>query len=99
MGFDYNYFTKKELSEFLNKYGDNFKYITKPYLIILEEKIEKKHKEIEELLAENDVLIGKLRNALGEERIRLSIKLQESHGKFQKLNQELDKLSKKAYSR
>lgn len=99
MSFDYNYFTKAELVDFLNEHGDGFKYISKPYLIILEGKIEKKHKEIEKLLAENDALIGKLRNALGEERIRLSIKLQENHEKFRKLNKELDKLSEKTYGR
>lgn len=96
MKFDYNYFTKSELVSFLNKYEDNFKYITKPYLIILEEKIEEVFKEIEKIHEHNDLLIKQL-DLEESNKLQIHLQLMKNHDKWEKLNGQIDKLSKLAY--
>jgi mevalonate kinase len=100
MNFDYNQFTKTELVEFLNKHGDDFKYITKPYLIILEEKIENTHNKIDGILEENALLIEKLEKVTTDkEKIKISMELDKNHALWNKLILELDKLANLAYRR
>ena len=99
MGVDYNQFTKAELVSFLNKYGDDFKYIAKPYQVILEEKINKKHDEIDRLNSDNRLLIDKLKNATEDKIIAISKEIDENNRKWNKLNLELDKLTEQLWGR
>lgn len=96
MGFDYNYFTKSELVSFLNKHSDDFKYINKPFEIMLGEKIEKAFKELEEMQGENDLLIKQL-DIQESDKLNVSIQLMENHKKWKKLHEQIDKFSKVAY--
>lgn len=96
MSFDYNQFTKTELANFLNKHGDDFRYIAKPYLVILEEKMERLFEEIEKIHEHNDLLLKQLDLADGN-KLDIHIQLMENHKKWDKLNKQRDKLSKIAY--
>lgn len=94
MSFNYNQFTKAELAGFLNKHGNDFKYITKPYQVILEEKINKLHTQVEELLHQNKNLISMLKDEdlTVEERMKASVGLSGNHEMFNTLNKKIDKL-------
>lgn len=94
MAFNYNQFTKAELADFLNKYGSDFKYITKPYQVILEEKIDKLHTQVEELLHQNETLISVLKDEdlTAEERMEASVGLSKNHEMFNLLNKKIDRL-------
>lgn len=94
MSFNYNQFTKAELADFLNKYGNDFKYITKPYQVILEEKIDKLHTQVEELLHQNETLISVLKDEdlTAEKRMEASVGLSKNHEIFNTLNKKIDKL-------
>lgn len=94
MSFDYNQFTKTELANFLNKHGDDFRYITKPYQVILEEKIDKLHTQVENLLKQSETLISALKDDSlpAEKRMKASMGLSDNHEMFNTLNKEIDKL-------
>lgn len=94
MSFNYNQFTKAELAGFLNKHGNDFKYITKPYQVILEEKINKLHNQVEDLLKQNESLISILKDDTlpAEERLEASVELSGNHNKFNVLNNKIDYL-------
>lgn len=94
MGFNYNQFTKAELAGFLNKHGNDFKYITKPYQVILEEKINKLHNQVEKLLERNENLISILKdeNLPTEERMEANAGLSGNHELFNLLNRKIDRL-------
>jgi hypothetical protein len=89
MKYDYSIFTKAELVEFLDEHGNDFKYSTKPYQIILDNKIEKLNKEIEKNINRSEEL-----TANGN-----ITKYWENHQEYLKLNKEYDKLTKLRYGR
>lgn len=101
MSFDYNQFqfTKAELANFLNKYGDNLTSINKPYQMILEDKINKTFDEIDKLNKENSLLTKELLKATGGRMITISMEIDKNHRKWEKLNLELDKLTEQLYKR
>lgn len=98
MGFDYNQFTKAELVEFLNKHEDDFRYITKPYLIILEEKMDKVMKQIDKSINEGKILIERLENE-PENISKIHLDIWENNKKWNRLSKKYDELSKLAYGR
>lgn len=96
MNFDYNYFTKAELVSFLNKHGDDFKYTTKPYQIILEKKIKDIENNIERALQENTFLIEQLKNTepcIGEA-MKIGVQLNENHETYRRLERKRKELCK-----
>lgn len=101
MGFDYNFFTKRELTNFLNDNDGNYMYINKPYMEILQKREEKIHSDIDKLLQENEELIEILKNehTTAEERISTHIKLTENHKKYKQYSKESDKLFDMMYKK
>jgi len=92
MGFDYNKFTKAELVSFLNKYGDDFKYITKPYLIILEEKMKNIMNEIYKINDNNEKLLERLK-IQPDKTTEIYLEIMANNKRWNLLYQEHDKLS------
>ena len=98
MGFDYNYFTKTELVEFLNEYGKDFGYTRKPYSIIMEKRQNNLHKELELIHEDNQRLLMEMvydrqkGDVVGY--LNKSKEMDKNHKKWEKLHQELDKVSK-----
>ena len=84
MKYDYGVFTKTELVEFLNEHGENFKYSTKPYQIMLDKKIEETNKKIEQNINKSEEL-----TANGN-----ITRYWENHQEYVLLNKEYDKLTK-----
>lgn len=97
MKFDYNHFTKTELVAFLNRHGDEFRYTTKPYLIIIEERQNKLYKELELLQKDNERLLVEMRDLKEKADIvrflNKSKEMDKNHKKWEKIHQELDKIS------
>lgn len=98
MGFDYNQFTKAELVSFLNEHEGDFKYITKPYLIILEEKMDKVMKQIDKSINEGETLLERLKNE-PENTSEIYLAILKNNKEWNLLHEKYDKLSELTYGR
>lgn len=86
-------FIKKDLVSFLNKYEDDFKYTTKPYLIILEEKMGKIMNEIEKSNDKGQKLVARLK-VEPDKTFEIHSKIMANNKIWKSLNKEYDELLK-----
>ncbi len=89
---DYSIFSKKELALFLQNNEDNFRYITSPYDIILDQQINDTLEKIDENIKYGKALIeeyGKTNDA-----IKWLTETKKNNAEWERLHKEYDRLEK-----
>lgn len=90
MSFDYNVFTKDELVHFLKNNDKNYKHIALPYKVMLEDKMNRIMKEMEENVATGEFLVRQMKKYPDDTTFR--IEYMQNHKRWEKLNKEHDKV-------
>lgn len=89
MKHDYNIFTKAELVGFMQKHGNDFRYISKPYDVILTNRLDTIDEKINKNIEQSKKLTKQLDNNRTFEN---AILCSENHKKWRTLQKERDKV-------
>lgn len=90
---DYSIFSKKELSNFLEKYENMFRMLDSPFNLLISVKMDSVMHEIDEV--NNNFHLMNMQYSQSEEKDDISylVKTIDNHRKWNKLNKEYDRLS------
>ncbi|MGP1567496.1 MAG: hypothetical protein ACTTHM_02145 [Peptoanaerobacter stomatis] len=92
----YSIFSKEELIDFLDNYESRFKSIFSVYRILIQKRIDKKNKEIQENLNEDAKILEISENTDDIcEKLKQMQKYRDNHNRWLKLCKELDVLYEK----
>lgn len=87
---DYNIFSKKELALFLQKNEDNFRYITSPYDIILDQQINDTLEKIDENIKYGKALIKEYDKT--KDAVKCLTETRKNNAEWERLNKEYNRL-------
>ena len=90
---DYSIFSKKELSDFLEKYENMFRILDSPFNLLISVKMDSVMHEIEKVNNNFHLLNMQYSQSEEKDNIAYMVKTVENHKKWNKLNKEYDRLS------
>lgn len=90
---DYSIFSKKELSDFLEKYENMFRILDSPLNLLISVKMDSVMHEIEKVNNNFHLLNMQYSQSEEKDNIAYIVKTVENHKKWNKLNEEYDRLS------